>query len=91
MRLNTPVALCFLAGTLSHALPAPQDDPSTTVTAETTATLPTAASTNTAVASDQLAQLAEYAQNEANSSLGDSSKSKRGGCTLSNLAVRREW
>jgi tyrosinase len=96
MRLNTHVALCLLASTLSTALPAPQDDPSATTTlsdgATATATLPVAASTDTAVASDQLDQLAAFAQEEVKSSLeGATRKQKRGGCTLGNLAVRQEW
>lgn len=96
MRLNTHVALCLLASTLSTALPAPQDEPSATTTlsdgATPTATLPVAASTDTTVASDQLDQLAAFAQEEAKSSLeGATRKQKRGGCTLGNLAVRQEW
>ncbi|KAF2192260.1 Di-copper centre-containing protein [Zopfia rhizophila CBS 207.26] len=93
MRLNTPVALCLLAGSLSNALPAPQENPTTTTLSDgATTTLPTAASKDTAVASDQLEQLASFAQDQASASLADSSsKQKRGSCTLGNLAIRREW
>ncbi|KAH7127011.1 hypothetical protein B0J11DRAFT_291635 [Dendryphion nanum] len=87
------VALCLLAGTLSHALPAPQDGPTATTTVtDATSPLPTAASTDIAAATEQLEQLAQFAQDIANSTLEEtSSKQKRGSCTLSNLAVRREW
>jgi tyrosinase len=94
MRLNTHVALCLLASTLSDALPSPQDESSATTTLSdgATTTLPVAASTNTAVASDQLDQLAAFAQEEVKASLeGATRKQKRGGCTLGNLAVRQEW
>jgi hypothetical protein len=82
MRLNHAVLL--LAGTLSQALPAPspQDD----------STLPTEASTNINTATDQLAQLAEFAQEVVNSTFVDANgNAKRGTCTLQNLAIRREW
>jgi tyrosinase len=86
MRLNTPVALCLLAGALSNALPAasPQDD--------TTTDLPTTASSDVNEAADQLEQLAAYAQEQVNSTLSSNGNEARGGkCTLTNLAVRREW
>jgi tyrosinase len=94
MHLNTHVALCLLASTLSSAIPTPQDEPAVTTTLSdgATTTLPAAASSDTAVASDQLDQLAAFAQEEANSSLeGASTKQKRGACTLGNLAIRQEW
>lgn len=94
MRLPTSVALCLLAGTLSSAYPAPQDEPVSTTTLPdgATTTLPVSPATDTAVASDQLAELANFAQDLVNSTLEEaSSKQKRGGCTLKNLAVRREW
>ncbi|KAF2691729.1 Di-copper centre-containing protein [Lentithecium fluviatile CBS 122367] len=85
MLFTSQVALGLLAGTLANAIPTPQDEATTT-------SLPTAASTDVAEASEQLAQLAEYAQGLVNDTLEESSsKRKRGGCTLSNLAVRREW
>jgi tyrosinase len=87
MRLNSQVAFCLLARAVTNALP--QGAPPTPAQpAAETATLPTEASTNTAVAASQLADLAEYAQQQANASL---SSSKRGPCNLSNVAVRKEW
>ncbi|KAF7594719.1 hypothetical protein BBP40_008612 [Aspergillus hancockii] len=53
-----------------------------------TATLPTSASSSTAVASSQLDQLAHFAYNITTDNV---SSSKRGGCTLQNLRVRRDW
>ncbi|KAF2109160.1 hypothetical protein BDV96DRAFT_502938 [Lophiotrema nucula] len=89
MRLIKSVALGLLAGTLSNALPAPQD-PTTTVSSEASSTLPATASSDTAVASDQLDQLATYAQEQANATLQNDSK-KRSECNIFNVAVRREW
>lgn len=86
MRLNTSVALCLLAGTFASALPAasPQDD--------TTTNIPTTASDDVNEAAEQLEQLAAFAQDEVNSTLSANGNEARGGkCTLSNLAVRREW
>jgi tyrosinase len=91
MRFSSPVTLSLLAGTLSHALPAPQDEPSATLSAEPTSVTFTAASANTAVAADQLDQLAEFAQSSVNATLSDDSKTKRSSCNLFNVAVRREW
>jgi tyrosinase len=76
MRLNTPLALTFLAGTLSNALPAPQ-----------TSTIPTEPATDAATASQQLEQLLQFAQQQANATL----TKKRGTCNINNVAVRREW
>ncbi|KAB8201281.1 hypothetical protein BDV34DRAFT_172607 [Aspergillus parasiticus] len=56
-----------------------------------TATLPTTASSSTAVASSQLDQLANFAYNVTTDSVAGGSESKRGGCTLQNLRVRRDW
>ncbi|KAE8321207.1 hypothetical protein BDV39DRAFT_19712 [Aspergillus sergii] len=56
-----------------------------------TATLPTTASSSTAVASSQLDQLANFAYNITTDSVAGGSESKRGGCTLQNLRVRRDW
>ena len=70
MRFNSPLALAVLAGTLSNALPAPQNapvDPSS---------LPTSASSDPAIASEQLDQLFAFAQQQANDDLAASS-SKR--------------
>jgi tyrosinase len=53
-----------------------------------TAALPTTASSSTAVASSQLDQLADFAYNVTTDNV---SSSKRGGCTLQNLRVRRDW
>jgi len=85
MRFNSHVALGLLASTLSNAIPTPQDEPSADA-------LPTSASSDISEASDQLAQLLEFAQSITNATLEESSsKAKRGGCTLSKLSVRREW
>ncbi|KAI4658211.1 uncharacterized protein J4E79_007193 [Alternaria viburni] len=84
MRFNSPIALALLAGTLSHALPAPQDapiDPSS---------LPTAPSSDPSVASDQLEQLALFAQQQVEEALAATS-SKRAACTWNNVSVRKEW
>lgn len=84
MRFNSHVALGLLAGTLTTAIPTPQqEDPS--------APLPTAPSSDVNEATTQLEQLLEYAQSTVNSTLEANSKAKRGGCTLSTLSVRREW
>ncbi|OCK72918.1 Di-copper centre-containing protein [Lepidopterella palustris CBS 459.81] len=103
MHLNAPLAITLLLGAVVHAAPAPapQDSAATTsvaseVTTTTlpdgaTTTLPVAASTDTAVASGQLDDLAAFALTLANSSVAASSKQKRGGCTLANLSIRREW
>lgn len=91
MRFSSPLALSLLAGTLSHALPAPQHEPSATVSAAPSSVTFTAASTDTAVAADQLDQLSDFAQSQVNASLSENSKTKRGGCNLFNVAVRREW
>jgi tyrosinase len=79
MRLNTPLALTFLAGTLSNALPAPQ-----------TSTIPTEPATDAATASQQLEQLLQFAQQQVNATLTENTK-KRGTCNINNVAVRREW
>ncbi|KAF2030071.1 Di-copper centre-containing protein [Setomelanomma holmii] len=69
-------------------MPAPQDSqPSSTIDA---ATLPTAASSDPSAASDQIDQLAQFAQEQANATLQDDA-SKRGTCNIFNVAVRREW
>ncbi|KAI4916637.1 uncharacterized protein J4E92_009141 [Alternaria infectoria] len=84
MRFNSPIALALLAGTLSHALPAPQDapiDPSS---------LPTAPSSDPSVASDQIEQLALFAQQQVEEALAVTS-SKRAACTWNNVSVRKEW
>ncbi|KAI4938445.1 hypothetical protein J4E85_000885 [Alternaria conjuncta] len=84
MRFNSPIALALLAGTLSHALPAPQDapiDPSS---------LPTAPSSDPSVASEQLEQLALFAQQQVEEALAATS-SKRAACTWNNVSVRKEW
>ncbi|KAF1928176.1 Di-copper centre-containing protein [Didymella exigua CBS 183.55] len=90
MRLASPLALSLLAGTLSHALPPAQDKPTSTVSAAPSSVTFTAASTDTAVAADQLDQLSNFAQEQTNSTLSTNSK-KRKGCSLSNVAVRREY
>lgn len=90
MRFTLPLALSLLAGTLSHALPAPQDEPTATSDVAPSSVTFTSASTDTAVAADQLDQLASFAQEQVNATLAGNNK-KRGGCNLSNVAVRREW
>jgi hypothetical protein len=85
MRFTSHVALGLLASTLSNALPTPQDEPSAD-------SLPTSASSDVSEASKQLAELLAFAQSAANATLEEnSSKAKRGGCTLSNVSVRKEW
>lgn len=94
MRLNTPAALCLLAGAVANAIPTPQNEPATTTTTladGATATIPTSPATDTAEASQQLDQLAEFAQAAANATLQQNSKQKRGGCSIFNVSVRREW
>jgi tyrosinase len=84
MRFNSPLALALLAGTLSSALPAPQDapvDPSS---------LPTSASSDPKTASEQLDQLFAFAQQQSNDALAASS-SKRATCNKNTVAVRKEW
>jgi hypothetical protein len=90
MRFTSPLALSLLAGTLSNALPAAQEVPSATVSAAPSSVTFTDASTDTAVASSQLDELAAYAQQRVSSTFSESNK-KRGSCNLSNVAVRREW
>lgn len=81
MRLTTSVALCLVA-TLSNAIPTPQEEASGAI-------LPAQASPDESQASDQLAQLAQFAGQSTNDTL--SQNEKRGGCSLWNLSVRREW
>lgn len=90
MRFATSVVLTLAAGTLSNALPAPQAEEPTSTTVAEASTLPTAASSDPEVASDQLDQLAQFAQQQANSTLEDNA-SKRGSCNIYNVAIRREW
>ncbi|KAB8231515.1 tyrosinase family protein [Aspergillus alliaceus] len=56
-----------------------------------TTTLPTTASSSTTVASSQLDQLADFAYNITTDNIAGGSENKRGGCTLQNLRVRRDW
>jgi tyrosinase len=81
MRLTTSMALCLVAA-LSNAIPTPQEDASA-------ANLPTQASPDESQASDQLAQLAEFAGQTTNETLAENEK--RDGCSLGNLSIRREW
>ena len=90
MRFSSPVALSLLAGSLSNALPAPQDAPTSTVSAAPSTITFTDASSDTAVATSQLDDLAAFAQQQVNATLAQNDK-KRGTCNLSNVAVRREW
>jgi len=90
MRFSSPLALSLLAGALSNALPAPVDEPTSTVSAAPSPVTFTEASADTAVAADQLDQLSEFAQQQVNASLAENN-SKRGGCNLFNVAVRDEW
>jgi tyrosinase len=91
MRFTSPLALSLLAGSLSHALPAPQDEPAALTPSNGTSIPDIVPSTDATVAFDQLEKLAEFAQTQVNASLTESSKAKRGTCNLSNVAVRREW
>lgn len=91
MRFSSPLALSLLAGTLTHALPAPQEEPSATVSLASSSVTLTAASTDTAVAAAQLDELADFAQSQVNTSLSENSNTKRTGCNIFNVAVRREW
>ncbi|PYH42958.1 tyrosinase family protein [Aspergillus saccharolyticus JOP 1030-1] len=67
--------------------------PATETAAPTTATLPTSASSSTAVASSQLEQLNSFAYNLTADTLTLPASTKRsdGSCTLDKLRVRREW
>ncbi|KAF2007260.1 Di-copper centre-containing protein [Amniculicola lignicola CBS 123094] len=80
MRFAIPIVLSLLAGTLSIALPQEL----------TTTAIPVAASSDVDEATDQLAQLSEFAKEQVNAVL-EHSKNKRGGCTLSKLSIRKEW
>ncbi|KAL5113696.1 hypothetical protein ACEQ8H_008425 [Pleosporales sp. CAS-2024a] len=93
MRFSTSVALTLVAGSFSYALPAPQEDGTTSTRTIESSALPTAASADPTVAADQVDQLLQFAQQQANATLADNSskKSKRGNCTIHNVAVRREW
>ncbi|KAJ4293127.1 hypothetical protein N0V90_008409 [Kalmusia sp. IMI 367209] len=82
MRLSTSVALCLLTRTLSGATPTLQGN----VSVES---LPTEPSSDETQANDQLAQLASFAGHMTNETLAETTK--RGGCALWNLSVRREW
>ena len=87
MRFSSPLALTLIAGALSHALPSRQDKVASAITPES---LPTAASTDPSIASEQIDELALFAQQQANASLADKA-SKRGTCNIFNVAIRREW
>jgi tyrosinase len=87
MRFTSSVALTLLAGTLSNALPAPQEAATSTIPASA---LPTAASQDTATATEQIDQLALFAAQQANATLTNNG-AKRGSCNINNVAVRREW
>ncbi|KAL1612708.1 hypothetical protein SLS60_000937 [Paraconiothyrium brasiliense] len=66
----------------TNAIPTPQEEASA-------ADLPTQASSDESQANDQLAQLAQFVGQTTNETL--SQNEKRGGCSLWNLSVRREW
>ncbi|KAH8732980.1 hypothetical protein GQ44DRAFT_13967 [Phaeosphaeriaceae sp. PMI808] len=88
MRFSSSVAVTVMAATLSSALPAPQDaSPTTTIPASA---LPTAPATETSEATDQIAQLAQFAQQQVNTTLQENA-SKRGACNIYTVAIRREW
>lgn len=87
MRFNSSIALTLLAVTLSNALPTAQEAASSAIEPSD---LPTAASSDPAEANHQLAQLSNFAQQQARSSLPAKS-SKQGTCTTQNVAIRREW
>ncbi|KAF1940908.1 Di-copper centre-containing protein [Clathrospora elynae] len=88
MRLSSSLALTLLTGTLSYALPAPQDE--ATLSSIPSTALPTAASSDPSVASEQINLLLQFAQQEANATL-ENNAIKRGSCTINNVAVRQEW
>lgn len=90
MRFSSSLALTLFAGSLSNALPAPQDEPTATVSAAPSSVTFTDASTDTAVAASQLDELAAFAQAQVNATLGQNNQ-KRAGCNIFNVAVRREW
>ncbi|QGA17998.1 hypothetical protein EYB26_005676 [Talaromyces marneffei] len=71
-------ALALISSTLALAQTAPT-------------TLPTVASTLTSQAALQLDTLNQYAYNATTGSFDDTTTNKRGGCSLSNLKIRREW
>lgn len=56
-----------------------------------TPSLPSSASSSTAIAASQLDQLADFAYHVTADNVGGGAESKRGGCTLQNLRVRRNW
>lgn len=95
MRFSSSVTLILVAGTLSNALPAPQEDATTsstiptTTTCTETSTLPTAVSPEITVASEQIDQLAQFAQRQVIASLPDYPSNSS--CNIYNVAVRREW
>jgi tyrosinase len=72
MRLNAHLALALFAGTLSNALPAPQSE---------SADVPTVPATDDAGATEQIAQLAQFAQEQVNATL-EAASSKRGSCNI---------
>ncbi|KAF9693937.1 hypothetical protein EKO04_008006 [Ascochyta lentis] len=90
MRFTSLSVLSLLAGSLAHALPALQDEPTSIVSAAPSTVTFAAASTDTAVVSEQLDKLSDFAQEQVNATLSKNSK-KRGRCNLSNVAVRCEW
>ena len=66
--------------------------PAATESAVVSAATPTAASNSLPVAESQLGDLAELAYNiTINDVSSDSNIEKRGGCSLSNLRIRRDW
>ncbi|KAF2868002.1 hypothetical protein BDV95DRAFT_630919 [Massariosphaeria phaeospora] len=96
MRFSTSIALGLLVG-LSDALAARQDnDAPTTLPNGSATSLSTIPSRNTAVAIEQLEQLADFAYAEAIKLLEEGTNRKRrphrpGTCSRRNLAIRREW
>ena len=87
MLLAASTLLCLLAVNSANAFPALHDD----ALVSAASTLPTVASEEASVASEQLAELAKFAVSNTKASLDANNKQKRGLCTSSNLSIRREW
>lgn len=87
MRFDVATTFCLLATNLATAFPATKNESSALATAK----LPTVASKEIDVALEQLAELANFASENAKESLGADGKQKRGLCTPSKLSIRREW
>lgn len=85
MRFTSLFGASLLLASAANAIPA------AVAKTSSTSTLPTAASTNTAVAAAQLEDLLLDAIKVANNSLKDAGSKRSTGCTLQNVSIRREW